>query len=303
MPEKIEKINYLKNIIEKTSQHFLREGQPFIILEGHEHVRDIFSLYSKQTNLLSSLLHLLECNFTEESYILLRSQINNHMLIEYLMNDDKSRTRFKEYHDQPIKSEHKFFRDLSFAIRKGWYKRKDFPDLDKKIRDTENELRKLGYNPNDQKSLMPITVAKLAKSEPSLFGIYLTLYRNASKHEHSDPTSLEVYREQVIPESPPTNIFSFNLSKSNFEDEEIILQIATSTYVSCFFHIYQYLSKHYDQLLSSFNKPALFDIFYNLALLSNDEQLIHQVNEIIIKHNPKAASILQTKKARTLYEQ
>ena len=61
------------------------------------------TLYSKQTNLFDSALLLLENNHAEEAYVLVRSMLNNLMLIQYLCDDDEDRSRYKNYSIQPYK--------------------------------------------------------------------------------------------------------------------------------------------------------------------------------------------------------
>ncbi|WP_226002716.1 DUF5677 domain-containing protein [Paenibacillus sp. BJ-4] len=264
--EKEEKLSFIKRFIEEVSTHFLKEESPMIIQEDYENVRDIILLYAKQTNLLNGLLVLLENNYTEESYILLRSQINNYMLIEYLCHDDSSKSRYKEFIMQPLKSDYKFLKDLKKAIDKGWYRDSEFPDRINKLNNIKRELRRNGYDLNNTRTLSPITVASLAREDKLQFGIYISLYRQASKYEHSDPTSLEVYRTQILEEYSSSVVFKMDLSKSNIEDELKILDMASNTYFLTLAHLLQYLTQNYPHLLETYDKAKLIEITVNAAI-------------------------------------
>ncbi|MDQ0170508.1 DUF5677 domain-containing protein [Paenibacillus tundrae] len=264
--EKEEKLSFIKRFIEEVTTHFLKEESPIIIQEGYENVRDILLLYAKQTNLLNGLIVLLENNYTEESYILLRSQINNYMLIEYLCNDDASKSRYKEFIMQPLKSDYKFLRDLKKAIDNGWYSESEFPDRINKLNNVRSELRRNGYDLNNIRSLSPITVANLAREDKLQFGIYISLYRKASKHEHSDPTSLEVYQSQVLEDYSSKVLFKMDLSKSNPEDELEILTIASDVYFLTLAHLIKYLTRSHSQLLDNYDKAKLIEIAANASM-------------------------------------
>ncbi|AOZ92572.1 DUF5677 domain-containing protein [Paenibacillus crassostreae] len=283
--EKLDKISFIKRFIEEVSIHFLREESPVIIQPGFENVRDIITLYAKQTNLLSSLLVLLENNFTEESYILLRSQINNFMLIEFLCNDDSSKKRYKEFTMQPIKNDYKFLKDLRKAIDKGWLNESDYPNRINKFNECKKELKRNGYDLKDKYSMIPLTLAGLAREDKLLFGIYISLYREASKHEHSDPTSLKVYRDQILDDYSSDEVFKMNLSKSNTNEELMILNMACNTYFITLSHLIKYLTNNHPHILDTYDKPKLIEIFVNAVLLDDTIDRDEYLNELISKYN------------------
>lgn len=169
---KNEEIAKFRFIISEVSKKLLLEGENFIIQIENEHVREVMTLYAKQTNLLESVLLLAESNMNEEGIILFRSQLNNYMLIEYLMNDTDDRKHYKDYMFQPIKSELSFLKNIQYAVRKGWMVAP--VDIDKKIKDWKKILKDNGYYDQSKREYdtRPLSVAHLAKQSALLFGSY-----------------------------------------------------------------------------------------------------------------------------------
>ncbi len=102
----------------------------------------MITFYAKQSNLLESTLLLIENNHAEEAYVLVRSMLNNAMLIDYLCNDDGE--RYKNYMIQPTKAELSFFYDIKKALKNGWLKEAP-PELDKRIKEYEELLKNEGF--------------------------------------------------------------------------------------------------------------------------------------------------------------
>lgn len=82
---------------------------------------------------------------------------------------------------------------------------------------------------------IPIKVKKisdLAKQNSTLFGMYLTLYNEGSKFEHSDISKTRLYRKQVIEECSAEQAFIFDLGRS---DKECWTSVFRCAFMSLFF--------------------------------------------------------------------
>lgn len=71
-----------------------------------------------------------------------------------------------------------------------------------KLNRGSKEIRKILKRENLGES--PKSIAELAKQDPILFGMYITLYNESSKFEHSDISTTKLYRRQAA-EGYPTD--------------------------------------------------------------------------------------------------
>ncbi len=101
--------------------------------------------------------------------------------------------------------------------------------LDERSSDCKQERDKLGVADDRPKSIL-----KHAKEDPDLFDMYVTLYMEGSKLEHSDISSTQIYRESILPEYDNNHIFKFML---NVHDEAEWKKIFKYT-VMCVFWSY-----------------------------------------------------------------
>ena len=261
---KDEQIKYARFLIERISQDFLQEGSPYIIQEGFEHLRDLLVLYGKQTNLLESVLVLIENNMAEEAFILFRSMINNYMLLEYLTHDNENRVRYNEFLIQPVKSKLKFLYDFRDGIEKGWISKVEFPDLEKNIIELEKELEVYGEKPKINRGkriykTTPITISKMAWSDELLFNYYITHYKEASAFEHSDPSSLNIYKDQLLEEYNTNGVFTLNLSSTDLNLEETVLKSSIGVFTMSYLTLLKYYSNNYEYLIEE-RKTKLIEI-------------------------------------------
>ena len=74
----------------------------------------------------------------------------------------------------------------------------------------ENELNNMGIA--DRK---PKNILKLAEEDSRLFDMYITLYSEGSKFEHSDISTTKMYRKAILPEYDNNYVFSFSLNSHN----------------------------------------------------------------------------------------
>jgi Family of unknown function (DUF5677) len=249
---KEEILEFAQFVIERVTEDFLQEGKTYIIQTGYEHIRDIILLYAKQTNLLEGILLLIENNMAEEALILFRSQINNYMLIRYLMKANKQNERLKKFSFQPIKSELRFLKNIKKGLKKGWIQDREYKGLDKKIAEYETLLKENGFvkweNGKEKLDLTHLTIHELAQQDKLLFNIYLAYYNLGSKYEHSDPSSLEIYREKIIDEYSNMSVFKMNLSKTDTDLENLVLNQSVQMYCLTYMQLIKYLKDEYIHL-------------------------------------------------------
>lgn len=247
-------------MISEVSKKFLLEGENYIVQNDFEHVREIMTLYAKQTNLLEGVLLLAEANMNEEAVVLFRSQLNNHMLIEYLINDTTDRKHYKDYMFQPIKSELSFLYNIRYAVKKSWM---DAPkDINEKIRERQRTLKSAGYydKSNNRYDIHPLSVAHLAKQSKLLFGCYAKFYREGSQYEHSDPTSLKIYRTKSLEEYSSELVFTMDLSRTDEKLGERTIHWAKTIYGLSFIKLLEYLSHSCEQIIREEYKADLFKL-------------------------------------------
>lgn len=282
---KEEKIKYANYLIEEITSKLLQKDRSYIILEGYEYLREVVTLYAKQSNLFESTLLLLENNHSEEAYILVRSMLNNLMLIDYLCNDNEEKERYKNYMIQPKKAELAFLKDISKAMTKGWINKNQYPNLVNDIKERKEFLRKEGFvkNINGKKQIdtSMLSIKGLALSDELLFGHYTLFYREASKFEHSDVASLDIYRTSVSEEYPNTVAFIMDLSRTDSELEEKVINLSVTIYSFTFLTILKHLTNYHPNLIPEENKTALLQlasfidktsIYFPLFIGNNDKE-------------------------------
>ncbi|MUL29486.1 DUF5677 domain-containing protein [Priestia megaterium] len=278
---KKEKIEYGRYVIEEITSKFLKKDSPYFFLSGYEYLREVITLYGKQSNLLESTLLLLENNHAEEAYLLLRSILNNKMLIEYLCNDDEDRSRYKEYMIQPEKSRISFLKDIKRAVDEGWMDKKGLENLDEKIEEYEQALIDKGFKKTQRKRNKTITYAdtrtlsirKMALTDELSFGTYMTFYRDGSKYEHSDFSALNIYRQPVHSDVPNTQAFVLDLSRTDTELEGKVLNTAITMYSLTFTFIFRHMLNNHKHLFQQEELPALVALAQHFA--DNDKYFMN----------------------------
>jgi hypothetical protein len=271
---KEEKIKYANYLVEEITSKLLQKDRPYIILEGYEYLREVVTLYAKQSNLFESTLLLLENNNSEEAYILVRSMLNNLMLIDFLCNDNEEKERYKNFMIQPKKAELAFLMDIFKAITKGWINKNQYPNLMNDIKERKEFLRKEGFvkniNGREQIDTSMLSIKGLALKDELLFGHYSLFYREASKFEHSDVDSLDIYRTPISEEYPNTVAFILDLSKTDSELEEKAINLSVTIYSFSYLTILKHLTNNQPHLIPEENKVSLLQ----LALVI-DENSVH----------------------------
>ncbi|WP_310883752.1 DUF5677 domain-containing protein [Priestia megaterium] len=250
---KQEKIQYAYSLTKQIKIKLLKENSPHVIMNEHEYLREVMTLYAKQTNLLHSTLILLNNNHAEEAYILLRSILSNSMLINYLCKDNKRKDRYENYLIQPNKAELSFLYDIREAARKGWVEKTDA--LEEKIREHEEFLINNGFTTRNKKEEIIadtwfLSIRRMALTDKYFFFIYMLFYKESSEYEHSDFMSLSIYRQQIINEISGTVTFKLNLTKTNPELSEKVLNLSIIIYSVTFEEIFKHIKRRHPQMFS-----------------------------------------------------
>lgn len=224
--------NLLREIGSDIAKDIIKEGQPIILVDEYSWYRETLSLMAKQVNLCDSCLILLENGMEQETYVLARSQFNNMLWIRYLCEGEDN-SRVKEYYYQPHKNQilankglkkliSEFGDQLDHRLLANDVKER----LDNGISENENILSQ------ENLSRQPMKVSDLAKQDVTLFGMYVTLYNEGSRFEHSDISKTKLYRKQVINDYNSDQVFVFDLRASN---KECWLTVFKYSFMSMFF--------------------------------------------------------------------
>lgn len=253
MEENINVYGWSRNVISEISKVFLREGQPYIVADLPQ-VNEIFLLFAKQTQLFESFLLLMQHNHTEEGIILFRSMINNSMLIQYLSTFDsvESEYRVKNFKAQPFKANLKRLNNYKFALEKGWFEQvtsiknpmtvSDIEESIEKIKESLIEARLTTQKGKADTQLL--TIRSLAEIDATLFSIYIQYYDIASRYEHSDVTSLDIYKEKIDDETPINKAYIMNLSRTDETLNEEILYMCVSFYGLSYLRILEFINSN-----------------------------------------------------------
>lgn len=216
-------ISLARQIQEHLNKDILKEGQPFVINNKHEWLREVLSLLSKQSNLFESCILLLENNMEQEAYILARSQFNNMLWISYLCKDnenDRVKEYFYEEHIDKLQQLTNLKKYISNLPPDTVYLN-EFPNLNQelinsKIKDIKNVLESEGYVVDaPSKPLRNKRIIELTEWDSQLLGLYDTFYNKASKYEHASISTTKSYRKSVLDDISVDVAFVFDLSKSD----------------------------------------------------------------------------------------
>lgn len=218
-------ISLARQIQEHLNKDILKEGQPMIIMNQYEWLREALSLLSKQSNLFESCILLLENNMEQEAYILARSQFNNMLWISYLCKDNKN-DRVKEYfyeeHIDRLQQLYNLKKYINNLPPDTMYLN-EFPNLNQelinsKIDDIKTVLKSEGYVVDVPKQpLRNKRIIDLTEWDSMLLGLYDTFYNEASKYEHANISTTKSYRKSVVDDISVDVAFIFDLSKSDIE--------------------------------------------------------------------------------------
>ena len=260
----------LKTISTDIAHNIIKEGSPIILIDEYSWYREVLSLMAKQVNLCDSCLLLLENGMEQEAYLLARSQFNNMLWIKYLCNDDDENTRVKEYFYQPHISQILSCKNIKKMIE-------DYStELDERLL-SEEVVQKLDDSTSENRQILeenaiaikPKSISELSKQDGLLFGLYITLYNEGSKFEHSDISKTKLYRRPAVEEYNSDQVFIFDLGKS---DRDCWLTVFHYSLMSMFFafdSIRTRICEKEEQLFwdTSFSKAAYTNENFNMIML------------------------------------
>lgn len=228
----------LKEITEDIAKYVIKEGQPIILIDEYSWYTEVLSLMAKQVNLCEA--------------------------------EEGDNTRLKEFFYQPDINQLRSNQNLKKMIR-------DFGDtLDDRFKNAETitklnrgsrEIRKVLKRENLGES--PKSIAELAKQDPILFGMYITLYNEGSKFEHSDISTTKLYRKQAAEGYPTDQVFIFDLGKSNKEGWFKVFQYSQMSLFFAFDSICKRVKERESQLFEAtpYGKGAYSEENFNRILL------------------------------------
>ncbi|MEW9093957.1 MAG: DUF5677 domain-containing protein [Clostridiaceae bacterium] len=259
---------FLKHIMPDIEEHFIQNNRPVIIAQGYEWFREIITLYAKQHNLLEAAILLMDNGMNEEAIILARSAMNNYFLIGYLLNDDTDRIHLKEFYVQPLISRRYFLKNINKMIngpfgemmqQEGDQLSLSVSDIKNERREIENQIKAKGFLINER----PLSILKLAQeSDKQGFDLYSMYYADASKFEHSDISSLNIYKTPIDEETPINNAFIMDLNRTDENLKEKIYSIFTICYLDSFIKIASVIANKEPQLQVNYNINKLTEMIY-----------------------------------------
>ncbi len=253
--------NLLKEIIADMSRDVLKEDFSIIVVDRYDWCVCVLSLLAKQVNLCDSCILLLENGMEQEAFLLARSQFNNMLWIKYIC-DGEDNSRVKEYLYQPnvgqIKQSMNFkkvLREFGDQLDEKFHEPSWLNKINKIISENKKILKEA-----DLSDLKIKSISELAMQNLTLFGMYVTMYNEGSKIEHSDISAVSTYRKKVLEEYSDSEIFSLDLSKS---DKHTWTYVFRNSFICLFFSfesLWNRLDKREQHLFEKTNSTeAMFD--------------------------------------------
>lgn len=243
----------LREIAEDIAKDVIKEGHPIILVDEYSWYREVLSLMAKQGNLCDSCVLLLENGMEQEAYLIARSQFNNTLWIKYLCEaEEGDDSRLKEYFYQPSINQLRSNQNLKKMIHDyGGTLDEEFKTEETiiKLNRASKEIRKILKKENVEAH--PKSISELAKQDPILFGMYITLYNEGSKFEHSDISTTKLYRKQATAEYSTDQVFIFDLGKSNIEGWFKVLKCSLMSLFWAFDSISNRIQNRESQLLEA----------------------------------------------------
>ena len=109
----------------------------------------------------------------------------------------------------------------------------------------------------------------MAKEDEFLFAAYISYYAIGSRFEHSDPSSLSIYRQQI--EDLNTNeAFILDLSRTDDELNQQVLDWATRIYCKTYMNLLHHFKSEYMHLI---NRNGILENLDALAIYISQKEL------------------------------
>lgn len=248
----------LNDIMPDIEKYVIKNGTSHIILPEYEYMREVITLYAKQHKLVKSTLTLVDMGNNEEAYILARSILNNYFLIGYLLNDDEDRNRLKKYQIQSYLSKRRHWKKVK-QVMKGLKTRWNvtIDDADRIIAETEEYIVEKGFSVNT--SLLSISDIAKNSDEKGMM-LYAVYYMDASRYEHSDISTLEIYKQSISDDVSNKDVFTLNLNRTDDKLKKKIYEVIISSYIHPFIKIIDVIENKEPHLKQNYNSQKLHEI-------------------------------------------
>lgn len=258
--------NLLKEIIADMSRDVVKEDFSIIVVDKYDWLICVISLFAKQINLCDSCVLLLENGMEKEAYLLARSQFNNMLWIKYIC-DGVDNSRVQEYLYQPnvgqIKQSMNFkkiLREFGEQLDEKFHEPSWLNKINKVISENKKILEEANLS-----DLKIKQVTELAMQDVTLFGMYVTMYNEGSKIEHSDISAVSTYRKKVVDEYSDSQIFSIDLSKS---DKESWVYVFRNSLICLFFSFESLWNRLNDREEHLFVKTSVAESIFDKGKLA-----------------------------------
>lgn len=259
---------FLKDIMPEIEEYLIQNNRPIIIMQGYEWFREVITLYAKQHNLVEAAMRLIENGMNEEALIIARSAMNNYFLIGYLLNDDANRSRLKEYQAQPLISRKYLLGNMKEMLNGEFGARVNHEGLtlpytinniENEINQIENQLVAKGF----LRTVRPLSIRKLAEeSDIQGFDFYATFYGDASKFEHSDISSLNIYKRPIDDQTPLNSAFIMDLNRTDETLKTKICSMFIISYLDSFIKIADVIANKEPHLQVNYDVNKLTEILF-----------------------------------------
>lgn len=269
---------FLKNIMPEIEHHLILNNRGYLIEPPYEWFREVITLYAKQHNLLEATITLLDRGMNEEAYVLARSAMNNCFLIGYLLKDDAKRCHLKEYQTQPLIAQRYLLENMKRMLDGKLGIRMDqigeilpytVRDIEIKINEAETKIKNEGFSRTEK----PLSIRKLAEeSDAQGFDFYATYYADASKFEHSDISSLDIYKRPIDEKTPINDAFFMDLSRTDGKLKYKIYEIFIISYLDSFLKITDVILNKEIQLQMNYDINKLVKIITKILEYINNKK-------------------------------
>ena len=136
--------------------------------------------------------------------------------------------------------------------------------MNKKIKYLEKLLKNEGFVKGGSADTKTLGIYELAKHDKILFGMYLEFYGEGSKYEHSDYSSLNIYRQKALDEESNEGTFIMDLSRTDEELGRRVLNLSLVIYIKTFFLLLNHINKVLEGLIPEKNLIRLALLTYKL---------------------------------------
>ncbi len=137
-------------------------------------------------------------------------------------------------------------------------------DVDNNISFFENKIEEAGFD----KNIKLLNIYDLAnKADERGFELYVSCYKTASRYEHSDISTLDIYKQKVFEEHSNNAVFNLNVSRTDESLKEQVMNIIVSAYTQSLLKIINEVTDNHPELDHFIEEEHLKIIFSKLSKL------------------------------------